>query len=61
VQKLTVAEIAAIFKGEITNWKEVGGMDMAITGYGRQSNSGTFEFVKVKVLEGRTSAPASAG
>jgi phosphate transport system substrate-binding protein len=53
VQKLTVAEIAAIFKGEITNWKEVGGDDMAITGYGRQSNSGTFEFVKEKVLEGK--------
>lgn len=50
VAKLTVPQIAAIFKGEIKNWKEVGGDDMPITCYGRQSNSGTFEFFKKKVL-----------
>jgi len=53
VSKLTVPQIASIFKGEIKNWKEVGGADMEITCYGRQSNSGTFEFFKKKVLRKR--------
>jgi len=44
VEKLTLDQIGKIYRGEITNWKEVGGKDMPITLYGRQSNSGTFTF-----------------
>ncbi|AEA46884.1 PstS family phosphate ABC transporter substrate-binding protein [Archaeoglobus veneficus] len=44
VDKLTVEQVAKIFAGEITNWKEVGGNDAPITLYGRQSTSGTYEF-----------------
>ena len=50
--KLTVDQIGAIFRGEITNWSEVGGKDMPITLYGRQSNSGTFVFFRDYVLKG---------
>ncbi|MDD4202284.1 MAG: PstS family phosphate ABC transporter substrate-binding protein [Candidatus Omnitrophica bacterium] len=52
VLQLTVDQIGKIFRGEITNWSEVGGDDQAITLYGRQSNSGTFEFLREVVLKG---------
>ena len=44
VSQLTVGQVGAIFRGEITNWNEVGGADREITLYGRQSTSGTYEF-----------------
>lgn len=52
VSELTVDQIGKIFRGEITNWQEVGGQDMSITLYGRQSNSGTFVFFRDAVLKG---------
>lgn len=52
VGKLTLDEIGKIFRGEVTNWKEVGGPDLPITLYGRQSNSGTFIFFRDAVLKG---------
>ena len=41
VTDLTVEQIAAIFKGEITNWSEVGGKDGEIVCIGREESSGT--------------------
>lgn len=52
VVQLTVDEIGKIFRGEITNWREVGGKDMPITLYGRQSNSGTYVYFRDEVLKG---------
>ena len=52
VSKLTVDQLGKIFKGEIGNWKEVGGPDMKISLYGRQSNSGTYVFFREFVLKG---------
>ncbi|MDD3375349.1 MAG: PstS family phosphate ABC transporter substrate-binding protein [Candidatus Omnitrophica bacterium] len=52
VNQLTVDEIGRIFRGEVTNWSEVGGPNMSITLYGRQSNSGTFVFFQESVLKG---------
>ncbi len=49
---LSVEEIGAIFRGDITNWKEVGGEDSPIGIYGRQSNSGTYVFFMEQVLQG---------
>lgn len=49
---LSVEEIGAIFRGDITNWKEVGGEDAPIGIYGRQSNSGTYVFFMEQVLQG---------
>ena len=34
-------QIAQIFKGEITNWKDLGGADEEIAVYGREAGSGT--------------------
>jgi phosphate transport system substrate-binding protein len=47
---------AAIFKGDVTNWKEVGGPDLAISLYGRQPNSGTYDFFREHVLAGEYSS-----
>ena len=41
VEDLTVERIAAIYKGEITNWSEVGGPDAEIVLIGREAGSGT--------------------
>ena len=41
VSDLTVAQIAAVFTGEITNWSELGGIDAEIVLIGREAGSGT--------------------
>ncbi len=41
VEDLTVEQIAGIYKGEITNWKELGGADAPIVLIGREAASGT--------------------
>lgn len=41
VSDLTVAQIADIFTGKITNWKDLGGNDAEIVLIGREAGSGT--------------------
>jgi len=52
LNKLTLEQLGKIFKGDLTNWKEVGGPDAKISLYGRQSNSGTFVFFREFVVKG---------
>jgi len=52
ISKLTLEQLGRIFKGEFKNWKEVGGPDMTISLYGRQSNSGTYVFFREFVVKG---------
>ena len=51
VSELTVKQIGKIFSGDITNWKEVGGVDSNIKLYGRESSSGTFVYFKDNVVK----------
>ncbi|PLX40212.1 MAG: phosphate-binding protein [Deltaproteobacteria bacterium] len=51
IQELKFEDIGEPFKGEIKNWKGVGGDEGAVTLYGRQSNSGTFAFFQELLLE----------
>ena len=55
VETLTVDQVGAIYRGEITNWSEVGGNDQEITLYGRQSTSGTYVFFMELVVQGEYS------
>lgn len=50
VTQLTREQLEGIFTGAITNWKDVGGSDMKIIVYSRESSSGTFEFFKEHVM-----------
>ncbi|NPV89035.1 phosphate ABC transporter substrate-binding protein PstS family protein [Coprothermobacteraceae bacterium] len=52
VSRLTLEQVGAIFRGEIKNWKAVGGPDLPITLYGRQNNSGTYVFFRDVALKG---------
>ncbi|MBI4763414.1 MAG: PstS family phosphate ABC transporter substrate-binding protein [Deltaproteobacteria bacterium] len=52
LKSLTVDQIGQIYRGELTNWKQVGGPDQPITLYGRQPNSGTFVFFREGVVRG---------
>jgi phosphate transport system substrate-binding protein len=53
VQQLTIPQVRDIYLGKITNWKEVGGPDAKILLYGRENNSGTYEYFRDHVLEGK--------
>jgi len=50
LEKLTMAQVGALYRGEIKNWKVLGGPDRAVSLYGRQSNSGTYTFMQEHVL-----------
>ncbi len=51
VEELTLAEIGDIFRGDITNWADVGGKNQEINLYGRQSNSGTYVYFRENVVK----------
>lgn len=50
VGKLTLEQIAAIYKGEINNWMDVGGENRPIVRLSRESNSGTHVYFLEEVL-----------
>jgi phosphate transport system substrate-binding protein len=51
VSELTIAQLSAIFSGQITNWNEVGGNDAPIVALSRDTNSGTHVFFKEHVVQ----------
>jgi phosphate transport system substrate-binding protein len=53
VKDLTREQLEGIFTGKITNWKEVGGEDLKIIPYSRETSSGTYEFFKESVLKNK--------
>ena len=50
VKDLSPQQIVDIYRGKITNWKEVGGKNRKIILLGRDSNSGTYESIKKLVM-----------
>ena len=55
IDKLTVNDIGKIYRGDVKSWKDLGGNDTPINLYGRQSNSGTYDFMKEVVMNGEYS------
>lgn len=43
VESLSTAQVRAIYKGEIANWKDLGGPDKPIVAISRDTSSGTYE------------------
>ena len=56
VGELTREQLEQIFRGRIRNWKEVGGPDLKIVVYSRETSSGTYEFFKESVLHDKNYA-----
>ena len=52
LSQLTMEQLAAIFSGKVTNWKEIGGADLDIVVLSREVNSGTHVYFKEHVLRG---------
>ena len=53
INELSIDQIKAIYLGEITNWKDVGGEDAKIILYGRENSSGTYVYFRDNVLDGK--------
>ena len=56
VKQLTREQLEGIFTGKISNWKELGGDDMKIVVYSRETSSGTYEFFKDHVMHNKNFA-----
>ncbi len=50
ISDLTMNQVKAIYTGAVNNWKDLGGPNQAIVRYSRESNSGTYVFLKEHVL-----------
>lgn len=50
VKRLSMQQLGAIYRGDIQNWKTLGGPDAEISLYGRQSNSGTFVYFRDSIV-----------
>lgn len=51
VKELSMSQLNGIYRGDINDWGEVGGTPGRIIRYCRESNSGTYVFVKEHVLQ----------
>ena len=56
VSQLTREQLEGIFIGKIKNWKDVGGDDLTIVVYSRESSSGTYDFFKEHVMSNKNYA-----
>jgi phosphate transport system substrate-binding protein len=61
VNKITREQLEDIFTGKITNWKQVGGSDLKMSVYSRESSSGTYEFFKEHVMHKKNYATSVLG
>ncbi len=50
--EITLAQVRAIYQGEVQNWSALGGPDAPILLYSRENNSGTYAYFKEHVLDG---------
>ena len=59
LQDISIPQLAKIYTGETTNWKDLGGPNHAIVLYGRENNSGTYGYFKEHVLANKDFAAAT--
>ncbi|MEO0894848.1 MAG: phosphate ABC transporter substrate-binding protein [Bacteroidota bacterium] len=51
IESMTLTQLGDVFRGDISNWKEVGGQEMETSLYGRQNNSGTYVFFRSNIVK----------
>jgi phosphate transport system substrate-binding protein len=51
IANLSMDQLKAIYKGEIKNWKEIGGPDRKVVVISRDTSSGTYEVWESKVMK----------
>lgn len=51
VKSLSMDQLRKIYIGQVTNWSQVGGSNMPIVVFSRDSNSGTYGFFQANVLK----------
>jgi phosphate transport system substrate-binding protein len=56
IAQLTREQLESIYTGKIKNWKEVGGEDLQMVVYSRETSSGTYEFFKEHVMSNKNYA-----
>ncbi len=57
VSSLTMEQLRAIYLGDVKSWTAVGGAPGRVVPYSRESSSGTYQFVKEKLLGNEDFAP----
>lgn len=50
IDSLSLGDLRAIFSGKLTNWKEFGGIDLPIHIYNRDESSGTYSYIRRKMV-----------
>ncbi|OHX65039.1 PstS family phosphate ABC transporter substrate-binding protein [Flammeovirga pacifica] len=56
IKQLTIPQLQKIFKGQITNWSQLGGEDLPILVISRDKNSGSYSFMKNEIVRGNTNS-----
>lgn len=59
INNLTLDQLKAIYKGEVKNWKDLGGPDRPIVVISRDTSSGTYEVWEEKVMKKERVSPAA--
>lgn len=49
IDSISTKDLALVLNGSYNSWKSLSGIDLPVTIYGRQSNSGTHEYIKKKL------------
>lgn len=52
IDNISSEDLGRIYRGEVTNWSELGGVDSTITVCSRDTASGTYEFFKETIVDG---------
>jgi phosphate transport system substrate-binding protein len=51
IENLTLDQLRAVYKGEVKNWKDIGGPDRKVVVISRDTSSGTYEVWNEKVMK----------
>lgn len=59
VESLTLGQLEDLFTGRITNWRQVGGEELRVLVFSRESSSGTYVFFQQRVMNRQDYTPGA--